>query len=237
MDAPHCAYCSAPFEPGRRGTKQYCTATCRILSNRKLGQRRAISYANCSECNHLFIVRRAARATDATAYKVCRQPDCMTARREKRNLDWAASQQPYIKTDTKRRGLTDLTCVRCASDYRGRKGSKYCSRFCSQATTRDKYAGASDKGTKRRAERQRLAEVEPVDRIYIFTRDRWTCHLCNTRINPKLKFPHPMSPSLDHLIPLAQHGAHEPANVSAAHLRCNIRKGDRGQAEQLALIG
>lgn len=48
-----------------------------------------------------------------------------------------------------------------------------------------------------------------------------------------------MSVSLDHVVPLSQGGAHDPANVQLAHLTCNVRKGaqlvERG--EQLMLTG
>lgn len=244
-----CRGCNAAFpapnwEVSTR-PKIYCTDVCRARTlrlaghpsyQRKLGPRRAISYADCSECGQLFVVRRAARATDAGTYKVCYHQPCLTARREKRNREWASQNAPTPKAH--RRGLKPATCHECGTDFKGRTGAKFCSRFCCQANTRTKYAGTKDKPSKRRAERQRLAEVEPVNRNYIFERDNWRCHLCNTKIDPALKFPHPMSASIDHLIPLAQHGTHEPANVASAHLRCNIRKSDKlHQPQQLALIG
>jgi 5-methylcytosine-specific restriction endonuclease McrA len=36
-----------------------------------------------------------------------------------------------------------------------------------------------------------------------------------------------MSASVDHIIPLVLGGEHSMANVQAAHLVCNLRKGDR----------
>ncbi|WP_261949456.1 HNH endonuclease [Rhodococcus sp. T9N] len=71
----------------------------------------------------------------------------------------------------------------------------------------------------------------------IFERDRWQCHICNTRVKRDMVVPHPLAPTIDHLIPLAAGGTHEPANVATAHFLCNSRKGDRGAGEQLALIG
>jgi HNH endonuclease len=48
--------------------------------------------------------------------------------------------------------------------------------------------------------------------------------------------PDPLSKSLDHLIPLSRGGTHEPANVSLAHLRCNVSRGAGRKPAQLWLI-
>lgn len=68
-------------------------------------------------------------------------------------------------------------------------------------------------------------------------RDGWRCHLCAKPVNPKLKHPHPMSATIDHLIPLARGGTHRLNNVKLAHSVCNKRKGTRACNEQLLLIG
>lgn len=50
------------------------------------------------------------------------------------------------------------------------------------------------------------------------------CYLCDERINFKLKWPHPQSPSLDHVVPLARGGRHALENVAMTHLACNLSK-------------
>lgn len=73
----------------------------------------------------------------------------------------------------------------------------------------------------------------------IAERDRWRCGICRRRVNPRWKWPNPKSPSLDHVIPLAdvENTEHSRRNVRLAHLGCNIARGNRGGGEQLALIG
>lgn len=49
--------------------------------------------------------------------------------------------------------------------------------------------------------------------------------------------PHPRSPVIDHIVPLALGGDDTRANVQLAHFLCNARKGVTAMGEQLALIG
>lgn len=61
-------------------------------------------------------------------------------------------------------------------------------------------------------------------RIEILKRDDWTCGICLEGIDPALKYPDPLSASLDHIHPLSRGGQHAPENTQAAHLDCNRRK-------------
>ena len=63
-----------------------------------------------------------------------------------------------------------------------------------------------------------------IDREAIFERDGWICQLCGKPVNPGIRFPDPMSPSLDHIHPLALGGQHIPDNLQLAHYGCNSRK-------------
>ena len=71
------------------------------------------------------------------------------------------------------------------------------------------------------------AYVSKVIPYEIFYRDLFMCKLCNKPLDMKAKAPESLSPSIDHIIPLSKGGTHEPANCQAAHLRCNISKGNR----------
>ena len=56
------------------------------------------------------------------------------------------------------------------------------------------------------------------------------CYLCGERINFKLKWPHPKSPSLDHVVPLSAGGTHTLDNVAMTCLSCNVKKQARPTA-------
>ena len=83
-----------------------------------------------------------------------------------------------------------------------------------------------DKHSLRRS-RKFGVEYEYIDIYNIYIRDKWICGICGKKVNKKLKYPHPMSPSLDHIIPLSKGGTHTRDNVQLSHLRCNLSKGDR----------
>lgn len=90
--------------------------------------------------------------------------------------------------------------------------------------------------TQRRRAVERGLEAETVDRDKVGHRDRWRC-FCGQKIDRRLAWPHPRSASLDHIIPISQDGPHTYANCRIAHLDCNLRRGNRGRNDQLALIG
>jgi hypothetical protein len=91
----------------------------------------------------------------------------------------------------------------------------------------------------RHVRRARIANAgfERFSEFEVFERDCWKCGICNKRINKRLKYPNPMSVSLDHVIPVSQGGPHTRANTRAAHLACNVRRQANGGNEQLALVG
>jgi 5-methylcytosine-specific restriction endonuclease McrA len=88
----------------------------------------------------------------------------------------------------------------------------------------------------RRRARLRAVLVERFRHQEIFERDGWRCQICMRKVRRNAPGFHPLSPSLDHVIPLVDGGPHTRANTRCAHLRCNTARGARGGNEQLALI-
>lgn len=77
--------------------------------------------------------------------------------------------------------------------------------------------------------RKRLAEAAfgVVDLSALWATQGTVCPLCSEPIDAGLPYPHPLSPSVDHIVPLSKGGRHCQDNLQWTHLRCNIRKGAR----------
>ena len=54
------------------------------------------------------------------------------------------------------------------------------------------------------------------------------CGICGKPVDFKLKYPHPLSPTIDHIVPLAK-GGHpsDIENLQLAHRCCNRQKSDK----------
>jgi hypothetical protein len=82
----------------------------------------------------------------------------------------------------------------------------------------------------RRARKRRAGKIEPIDRDYVYKRDKGRCNICGRKVRKK-------DISIDHIVPLSQGGAHCLTNVTLVHLQCNTRKRTRALPQQLYLIG
>ena len=59
------------------------------------------------------------------------------------------------------------------------------------------------------------------------------CGICGKRVDFILKYPHPLSPCIDHIIPVAK-GGHpsDISNLQLAHMCCNRDKSDKLVADK-----
>lgn len=138
-----------------------------------------------------------------------------------------------------RAALLRKSCSRCGGEFKPTTASeKYCSSACRQASwkeSQERYR-RTEQGKQKirirslgrvdriRAQRMRVAFDEPVYLRAIADRDGWMCHICGEEVSKQYSWPHPLSPSRDHVIPLAKGGRHREDNVKLAHLVCNQRK-------------
>ena len=64
------------------------------------------------------------------------------------------------------------------------------------------------------------------------------CGICGKPVDFRLKFPHPLSPCIDHIIPVAK-GGHpsDLNNLQLAHMTCNRDKSDKLVAQKQDFSG
>ena len=72
------------------------------------------------------------------------------------------------------------------------------------------------------------------ERLEIFERDNWTCHICGQLVDRALSGRSPMGATIDHLVPLYEGGQHSRANVALAHNSCNAKRGNAGRIKAKA---
>lgn len=108
--------------------------------------------------------------------------------------------------------------IPCLADYKKRK--RVTNR---KAPSRRAYKSASK--AKRRMLEANTA-VDRVDPVAVFNRDQWRCYICGIhtpRANRGLNLPD--SPELEHVVSLADGGAHTWGNLACACRSCNGLKG------------
>lgn len=115
-------------------------------------------------------------------------------------------------------------CSWCLEPFEAFNGKRHgmCSTVCRQRFE-----------SKRRKLRIRGMEPRPVSAVALYRRrGNPPCGICGLPIDPALKYPHPFSVTVDHVVPLTRGGTHHDSNLQPAHARCNTSKGNRhGDAE------
>jgi hypothetical protein len=88
-----------------------------------------------------------------------------------------------------------------------------------------------------RAKKSGANFVEDVEIDILYSRDKGMCSICLKHVDKRLKFPHPMSPSVEHVIPVSKPGSeHSYRNTALAHLVCNQRKNNGTVTQQMRLF-
>jgi 5-methylcytosine-specific restriction endonuclease McrA len=126
---------------------------------------------------------------------------------------------------------------RCCSERHGKMHYNRVSRADGRQANPPWDARRRANWKKRYALTRGAEDAESFDYFEVFERDGWVCGICEGDVDPDCAWPDPMSPSLDHVAPVAHGGAHSRENAQLAHLLCNIRKSDSLEiARPLSLI-
>lgn len=199
--------------------------------------------SDCKPCNRQRS-RERYRRNNPGAQPATRQPET-AEERQARTRRLAREQQARRRARLRAQGLnqqgeplalnTTRECSGCHTAFSAQSHNHtYCSRTCKSRAAAREHTGSWNTD-RQRADRYGV-HYEHVDRPTVYERDEWTCGLCRQPIDRTLQYPHGMSVSLDHVIPLAHGGPHTYSNVQAAHLRCNREAGSRIAAGHRQLV-
>lgn len=217
-----CVVCSRTFDASYPAQRT-CGRTCGALINTAYAERRQartnwprskLTYADCPECQRVF-AKHHGRTFCSTG---CRHTVSVRLRRATKA--WGNPKKPRHPQP----------CPGC-----GGQAVVWPRQRC------DTCIAATRKARKTRDKRRRRAlklgvSTEPYTLAEIAERDRYRCGLCRRKVPMHHQVPHPLAPTVDHVVPLSQRGDDTRANVQLAHFICNSTKG-AGGGQQLALVG
>jgi 5-methylcytosine-specific restriction endonuclease McrA len=107
-------------------------------------------------------------------------------------------------------------CKGCAKQYTPKRNDQlFCSSEC-RNWHKDQLKDARD--------RQFNNQKTPAFKRRVFFKSEGICGICNLPIDLRLKYPDPMSFSIDHIVPRSQGGTHAMHNLQASHLSCNYKR-------------
>jgi hypothetical protein len=129
-----------------------------------------------------------------------------------------------------------LPCSRCESltpsMWKRRQLCPACSEIANREQAR-RYKRLYGRNHRSRA-RHHGVQYQSVPVKQIYERDNYTCQICLKKCLPKAMLSkqtgkiHPMSPTIDHIVPMCRGGDHVEANLQTACFRCNTAKGSKG---------
>lgn len=153
--------------------------------------------------------------------RMCGQPTEPKAGRGRDRIYCSESCRILIRTSAEGTPISVRDCDRCGAAFVAPRW--YNSKRCATCTPIAFKAKQRASAARHRA-RKVGAAIEQFTNDEIYERDGWRCGLCGKLIHKAKPFPHPMSRSIDHVVPLSKGGDHSRANVQAAHYGCNSRK-------------
>jgi hypothetical protein len=214
-----CPQCGATFTP-LRSTQRCCGKSCGEKHRTASGRERKRWAAKKA-------LKRADRVAEAA--RLVAAPPMLA-------LPVAPVPVKRVWPASRLRGCRAFTCGRCVEcgesfvmrGVRSTFGYRHCSPRCGKRSERRAY---------RERRRARVRGGERVYRLAVFERDGWKCQLCGKQVARGEVVPHPLAPTLDHILPVSVGGSHVLANVQTAHFICNSRKGAGAANDQLRLVG
>lgn len=191
----------------------------RASEGRPLHGGRSRVAAICDICGDSFMARKDLRragkgrfCSRACLSKSRLDPDSERGRRRERERVYGRAGSVRYRALRRARAALEMSggnrvfvqgpCAVCGDIFTA-IGGKYCSDRC-----------------KGRSSRRRFGMNFP-QRVSLYKRDDWKCHLCGLPVMRKWNDYDPCMPTLDHLVPRAHGGADDAGNLLTAHSLCN----------------
>lgn len=232
-----CGRCGVEFIPIYMSAK-FCSSKCR--------QNNATNPIKCARCGVVFLATKKGRKYCTKkcadlAFKIVETKECkhcgksfvLPRRSKKEPMIYCSNACKFLDMTNPTKG-TQRTCSECGVVFVSWSGwDKRNVKFCS-----DKCATSNENRKRNAIHRGASSVIGKVNLFEVAERDKWTCGICYKNIDMNLKFPHRMSASIDHVIPVSIGGVHSIANVQLAHLSCNASKGNKLiPAPSISLMG
>lgn len=231
-----CKYCGKQFMPKATDRTTYCSREC-YFKNGGSGGRKAKPCLLCGRVTNKKTNGYCRECRDKLSVVECTY--CGKEFKSEHNKRYCSDEclrkinlkKCLIRNRNKKNVIT-IKCKECGEEFTSVYGdfrSKFCCKKCqvkfSRRWVRENHPEIKRDQNHRRRARLHNCKAEKINSLEIYERDNWKCHVCGKKVNKKKKVPHPLSPTLDHYIPLAYRGSHTKDNVRCAHFICNSRRG------------
>lgn len=118
-------------------------------------------------------------------------------------------------------------CQECNDVFQSKRPSKRCDNCLRKAVKKAyrkslKPRGLSNEDHRKRARRHGVP-YEPINRLHVFKRDKWTCYICNEKVFISKTY-NPKQATLDCVVAMANGGGFLYSNVKTCCMYCNSRK-------------
>lgn len=232
-----CIICGKEFKP-KRNDSRICSKECLknfsskkhllpkelecVVCGNKFRPKTAYQKACCRECGdklrlHNYTLREKKPKPLYISKKQLYKKTCIVCNKEfetysKKQI--CCSKECLSLRHKKPPKQYDNICVWCGNTFKSKRVAKFCSRSC-MMKSRDANI------LHHRPYKINNSKQNRIYRNKIGERDNWICNICGIFVDKSLKYPNPMSASLDHIIPLSKGGTHDENNVHISHLKCN----------------
>lgn len=224
----YCIHCTRAFNPKTNTRLVFCSRECNY--NHKTQQSQEVAFLHgltkpliewpslvaCKSCGVFFDHKYGA--------KVC--SEWCRLRVQKAYFDAKGEQQ---KIERRQRPHVSKTCPECGKEFNIQlrvERTHYCSNKC-----------AAKVGRRKQRHKYRRVKGKGLGLYELAKRDNFKCQLCGKKVKMDKRTPHPLSPTVDHIVPLSEGGTNERSNLQLAHFWCNSKKGARSCGSQMLLIG